>query len=130
MAWLLDTNILSERRKPKPEPRVTAFYDAQPLNALYISVVSIAEIRFGIELQQDMMRRTDLNEWLTLTLRPAFAGRILPVTEDILLKWRTLMEDGRKSGHTYSHLFTPGPRYCGDCSSPRAYRRHPRSKRF
>ena len=47
MAWLLDTNILSERRKPKPEPRVTAFYDAQPLNALYISVVSIAEIRFG-----------------------------------------------------------------------------------
>ena len=103
MAWLLDTNILSERRKPKPEPRVTAFYDAQPLNALYISVVSIAEIRFGIELQQDMMRRTDLNEWLTLTLRPAFAGRILPVTEDILLKWRTLMEEGRKSGHTYSH---------------------------
>ena len=43
MAWLLDTNILSERRKPKPEPKVTAFYDAQPLNALYISVVSIAE---------------------------------------------------------------------------------------
>jgi toxin FitB len=103
MAWLLDTNILSERRKPKPEPRVTAFYDAQPLNALYISVVSIAEIRFGIELQQDVTRRAELNEWLTLTLRPAFAGRILPVTEDILLKWRTLMEEGRKSGHTYSH---------------------------
>ena len=94
---------LSERRKPKPEPRVTAFYDAQPLNTLYISVVSIAEIRFGIELQQDVTRRAELNEWLTLTLRPAFAGRILPVTEDILLKWRTLMEEGRKSGHTYSH---------------------------
>jgi predicted nucleic acid-binding protein len=53
MAWLLDTNILSEGRKPRPDPRVTAFYDAQPLNALYISVVSIAEIRFGIELQED-----------------------------------------------------------------------------
>ncbi len=103
MAWLLDTNLLSERRKPKPEPRVTAFYDAQPLNTLYISVVSIAEIRFGIELQQDEMRRAKLNEWLTLTLRPAFVGRILPVTEDILLKWRTLMEDGRKIGHSYSH---------------------------
>jgi predicted nucleic acid-binding protein len=48
MAWLPDTNILSERRKPKPEPRVTAFYDAQPLNALYISVVSIAETFFVI----------------------------------------------------------------------------------
>jgi len=49
MAWLLDTNILSERRKPKPEPKVIAFYNAQPLSALYVSVVSIAEIRFGIE---------------------------------------------------------------------------------
>ena len=103
MAWLLDTNILSERRKPKPEPKVSAFYDAQPLNALYVSVVSIAEILFGIELQQDVTRRAELNEWLTRTLRPAFAGRILPVTEDILLKWRTLMEDGRKTGHTYSN---------------------------
>jgi len=91
------------KAKAKPEPRVTAFYDAQPLNALYISVISIAEIRFGIELQQDLTRRAELNEWLTRTLRPAFTGRILPVTEDILLKWRTLMEDGRKSGHTYSH---------------------------
>ncbi len=41
MAWLLDTNILSERRKPKPEARVTAFYEAQPITALYISVVSL-----------------------------------------------------------------------------------------
>lgn len=103
MAWLLDTNILSERRKPKPDPRVTAFYDAQPLHDPYISAVNIAEIRFGIELQQDPTRRAQLNDWLTLKLRPAFAGRILPVTEDILLKWRLLMEEGRNTGHTYSH---------------------------
>jgi predicted nucleic acid-binding protein len=82
---------------------VTAFYDNQPLNQLYISVVNIAEIRFGIELQEDSARRAELNDWLTLILRPAFAGRILSVTEDILLKWRLLMEDGRKTGHTYSH---------------------------
>jgi predicted nucleic acid-binding protein len=67
------------------------------------SVVSIAEIRFGIELQQDVKRRAELSEWLAGTLRPAFAGRILAVTEEILLKWRTLMEEGRKTGHTYSH---------------------------
>jgi predicted nucleic acid-binding protein len=85
MPWLLDTNILSEGRKPRPEPRVTASYENQPLSQLYISVVSIA------------------GDWLTLTLRPAFAGRILPVTEDILLKWRLLLEGGRKIGHTYSH---------------------------
>lgn len=103
MAWLLDTNILSEKRKPKPEPKVTAFYAAQPLHALYISVVSIAEIRFGIQLLDQPARRADLQNWLALTLRPAFAGRILPATEDILLRWRVLMEDGRKTGHTYSH---------------------------
>jgi predicted nucleic acid-binding protein len=103
MPWLLDTNILSEGRKPRPEPRVTAFYEKQPLSQLYISVVSIAEIRFGIELQEDPARRAALSDWLTLTLRPAFAGRILPVTEDILLKWRLLLESGRKIGHTYSH---------------------------
>jgi toxin FitB len=103
MAWLLDTNILSEPRKPKPEPKVIAFYDAQPLSALYLSVVSIAEIRFGIERQKDVTRRAELNDWLTRTLRPAFAGRVLPLTEDILLRWRLLLEDGRKTGYTYSH---------------------------
>jgi hypothetical protein len=56
---------------------VAAVYEAQPLNSLYISVVSIAEIRFGIELQEDVTRRAELTDWLTLTLRPAFAGRIL-----------------------------------------------------
>ena len=103
MAWLLDTNVLSEGRKPRPEPRVTAFYEKQPLSQVSISVVSIAEIRFGIELQDDPARRAELSDWLTLTVRPAFAGRILPVTEDILLKWRLLLESGRKTGHTYSH---------------------------
>ncbi len=126
MAWLLDTNILSEGRKPRPDPRVTAFYDREPLSELYISILSIAEIRFGIELQEDAARRAELNEWLTLTLRPTFAGRILPVTEDILLKWRLLMEGGERSGH----IFTPGPCACGDCSSPWVYGCHARPERF
>lgn len=103
MAWLPDTNILSEGRKPRPDLRVTAFYSGEPLDQLYVSILSIAEIRFGIELQEDATRRAELNNWLTLTLRPAFAGWILPLTEDILLKWRLLMETGRKAGHTYSH---------------------------
>jgi predicted nucleic acid-binding protein len=123
MAWLLDTNILSERRKPKPEPKVTAFYESQPLNALYISVVSIAEIRFGIELQQDVTRRAELNEWLIRTLRPAFRGRILPVTEDVLLKWRTLMEDG-------TYLFQPRPFACSNGPAARVYGGHSRPERF
>jgi predicted nucleic acid-binding protein len=59
MAWLLDTNILSEGRKPRPEPRAAAFYGQQPFNQLYISVVNIAEIRLGIELQEDPARRAE-----------------------------------------------------------------------
>ena len=102
MGWLLDTNVLSEGRKPRPEPRVAAFYSTHPLKSLYVSEVNLAEIRFGIELQQDPARRAQLNDWLNLKLRPTFAGRILPVTEDILLKWRLLLEAGRKIGHTYS----------------------------
>jgi predicted nucleic acid-binding protein len=82
---------------------VIAFYAREPLQDLYISILSIAEIRFGIELQEDAGRRAALNDWLALTLRPSFEGRILPVTEDILVKWRLLMEDGRKTGYTYSH---------------------------
>jgi len=103
MAWLVDTNVLSEGRRPRPEPRVTAFFNAQPLSSLNVSVVNFAEIRFGIESQPDPVRRALLQDWLTEKLRPAFAGRILPVTEEILLRWRLLMEAGRKSGHTYSH---------------------------
>ena len=49
-SWLLDTNILSELRRPRPEPKVSAFIAAQPLERLYVSAVTLAEIRFGIEL--------------------------------------------------------------------------------
>jgi toxin FitB len=100
--WLLDTNVLSELRRPRPEPNVIAFVAAQPLDSLYISTVTLAEIRFGIELVADPGRRAELNDWLTHKVRPMFEQRVLPVTEDIMFKWRLLVEDGRKAGHTFS----------------------------
>ena len=100
--WLLDTNILSELRRPKPEPRVLAFIAGQPLDLLFVSEVTLAEIRFGIELVTDASRRADLNTWLTHKVRPMFDQRVLPVSEDIMFKWRLLVEDGRKVGHTFS----------------------------
>jgi toxin FitB len=102
MAWLLDTNVLSELRRPQPEPKVVAFVAGQPLEQLYISVVTLAEIRFGIELIGDATRRSELNGWLTRELRPMFDQRVLPITEEIMLKWRILVEEGRKMGHTFS----------------------------
>ncbi len=100
--WVLDTNVLSELRRPKPETKVVAFVAAQPLEWLYVSAVTLAEIRFGIELVNDTTKRAALNDWLAHKVRPMFEGRVLPVTEDIIFKWRLLVEDGRQAGHTFS----------------------------
>ncbi|MDX6457251.1 MAG: toxin FitB [Acidobacteriaceae bacterium] len=66
-----------------------------------MSAVTLAEIRFGIELVGEPNRRADLNDWLTNKVRPMFGERVLQITEDIMLKWR-LVEEGRKTGHTFS----------------------------
>lgn len=100
--WLLDTNILSELRRPAPELKVLAFVAAQPLTHLHVSVVTLAEFRFGIDVLADVPRRVALQEWLERDVRPMFAGRVLPITEDVLLRWRLMVEDGRKTGHTFS----------------------------
>jgi toxin FitB len=103
MAWLLDTNVLSELRKPKAEQKVLDFVTSTPLEALFVSSVTLAEIRYGIDLNPDAQKRIHLQEWLTVKVRPMFdPERTLPVTEDIVLKWRMLMEEGRKTGHTFS----------------------------
>jgi toxin FitB len=100
--WLLDTNVLSELRRPRPELSVVQFVSGKPLDLLYVSAVTFAEIRFGIELVKDAGRRMELNDWLTLELRPMFEDRVLEITEEIMLKWRLLVEEGRKSGHTFA----------------------------
>jgi toxin FitB len=100
--WLLDTNVLSELRRPKSDRNVVQFVSAQPLDLLHVSVVTFAEIRFGIELVKDLSRRMELNDWLDHKLRPMFETRVLEITEDVMLKWRLLVEQGRKRGHTYS----------------------------
>lgn len=100
--WLLDTNVLSEIRRKRPHRKVVAFVGEQRLELLYVSTVTLAEIRFGIELVSDANRRAELNAWLTHKVRPLFDQRVLDVSEDVVFKWRLLVEEGRKSGHTYS----------------------------
>jgi toxin FitB len=100
--FLLDTNVVSELRKAHPEPRVTAFIAAVPLDDLYLSEVTTAEIRFGIERLADPLKRAAIESWLDHVLRPMFRNRILPVTEEIILRWRLMAEAGRQRHHTYS----------------------------
>jgi toxin FitB len=125
--WLLDTNILSELRRPRPNAKVVGFVAAQPLDLLFVSIVTFAEIRFGIERVADATRRAELNDWLTHRLRPMFEERALAVSEDIMFKWRLLVEEGRKAGHTFSQ---PGSHHRRHRAPTRPHRRHPRRQRF
>ena len=100
--WLLDTNVISELRRPRPSARVRAFVAGQPLEDLFVSTVTFAEIRYGIEAVGDLGRRAELNDWLAHKVRPMFDQRVLEVSEDVMFKWRLLVDEGRKVGHTFS----------------------------
>jgi len=93
---------MSSRSCAASSQTVLAFVAAQPLDLLHVSTVTLAEIQFGIELDNDANRRAELNDWLAHKVRPMFKHRVLDVTEDVMFKWRLLVEDGRKVGHTFS----------------------------
>lgn len=99
--WLLDTDIVSEARKKRANAGVIAFLSKQPLESLHISIVTLAEIRYGIEEAGDVAFRAELSDWLNHDLRPLFLQRTLPVSEDVMLKWRVLVEKGRRSRQTF-----------------------------
>ena len=67
-----------------------------------MSVVTLAELRFGIELVNEISRRSALHDWLTHRVRPMFEGRVLPIDEEILLRWRILVEEEERSDTTFS----------------------------
>jgi hypothetical protein len=100
-AWLLDTNVVSELRRPKPNPDVANFVAAQSGEDLYVTEVTFAEIVYGIEQLADPARRADLQSWLDNSLRPLFAGRVLSITEDVIVRWKTMIVEGRKRRHTF-----------------------------
>jgi len=100
--WLLDTNVVSELRKKRPDSRVKAWSDVQAADSLFLSSVTLAEIRYGIERQQDPKFRNELARWLDHRLRPWFAGRILPVDEEVILEWRRMVARGRERSITFS----------------------------
>ncbi len=99
---LLDTNVISELRRPRPNARVREFIARQKLEDLFVSSVTLAEIRFGIESVSDLGRRAELSDWLEHRVRPMFGQRVLEVSEDVMFRWRLLVEEGRRQGHTFS----------------------------
>ncbi len=99
--WLLDTNVVSELRRPKPNRDVTSFVAGQSGDNLYVTDITFAEIIYGIEQLSDATRRTDRRLWLDHALRPLFAGRVLTITEDVIVRWKTMIVEGRKRRHTF-----------------------------
>lgn len=92
--FLLDTNIPSELIRTHPDPNVESWVYAQDEQSLYLSAVSIGELRRGIVILPISKRRTTLEQWVENELIPRFKGRILPVTENIANRWGTL--DGQR----------------------------------
>src|SRR6478735_2829747 len=99
MNLLLDTNVLSEVRRPAPEPKVLAWLDTIDEDRAFISVASIAELRRGIALMAEGRRRAALAAWLAADLPARFAGRILPIDPAIAECWGYMMAQARRSGY-------------------------------
>jgi hypothetical protein len=86
----LDTNVISELVKRRPEPRVTAWIDSIDENLLFLSVVTLGEIRRGIALLRDGSRRVTLEAWLDSDLVSRFTERILPIDRAVADRWGRL----------------------------------------
>jgi toxin FitB len=100
--WLLDTNVVSELRKPNCDARVKAWSDTGAPGSFFLSRVTISEIRYGIErLAAADPSRKRLEAWLANELRPWFSDRLLDADEDVFLVWRRLVEKGRSMRHTF-----------------------------
>src|SRR6266700_798688 len=83
MSLLLDTNVLSEGMKPRPNAGVVTWLTTVDEDRVYISVVTLTALRYGIERMAAGSRRKRLEDWLQHELPIRFDGRVLPVDETI-----------------------------------------------
>jgi predicted nucleic acid-binding protein len=100
--FLLDTNVISELIKPKPDTRVVAWVDSTKETLLFLSVLTIGEIRKGIAAHPDAKRRVRLEAWLVNDLTLRFVDRILPIDSSIAERWGRLTAAGEQSGRPLS----------------------------
>jgi toxin FitB len=95
---LLDTNLISEPLRPDPEPRVVAWIDAQPLETLFLSAISAAELRAGVALLPAGKRRSNLQDSLEQKILPLFTGRTLPFDLACTSAYARLLAKAQKTG--------------------------------
>ena len=97
MSHLLDTCVVSELSRPRPNPGVVAWMSEADVASLYLSAITIAEIRRGSLRLPAGKRRTILADW-SERLRRSFAGRVLPIDESVALRWAEIAARAEQSG--------------------------------
>ncbi|SHI29891.1 type II toxin-antitoxin system VapC family toxin [Pollutimonas bauzanensis] len=95
---LLDTNVISEPLRPAPVACVSDWIDAQPLETLYLSAMTVAELRAGVALMPAGKRRTALHEHIEKSILPMFAGRVLPFDMACTNAYAEVLAKARKAG--------------------------------
>jgi len=95
---LIDTNVISELWKAEPNPDVLAWMDAQAVETLYLSAVTVAELRFGVAAMPEGKRRSIYQERLEKEVLPAFTGRVLPFDLAASRAYADLMVSAKESG--------------------------------
>ena len=98
MRYLLDTNVISEPARPLPDSRVDAWLGAQSPLQLAVSVITLGEIRKGVELLTSGARRVALEQWLEVDLPRQFRGRLLAIDDAVAHEWGRLTAAGRRVG--------------------------------
>ncbi len=99
MDYLLDTCVLSEFTRPKPEKKVIDWLDSLDEEKLFISVITVGEIQHGIERLPTSHRKSELQTWMNDHLITRFGERILPLESQTLLVWGTITARLESSGH-------------------------------
>jgi len=95
---LLDTNVMSEPLRQAPEPKVIDWIDAQPMDTLFLSAITVAELRSGVAMLPAGKRRSGLQEALEKRVMPLFAGRVLSFDLACTQAYAALMAKARATG--------------------------------
>jgi len=90
MKYLLDTCVISEIFRPKPNKKVISWMKRQKENNLYLSVLTFGEMEKGIEKAPDILRKRSLKLWVEEDLKKRFKDRIIPVDLTVAAKWGTI----------------------------------------
>lgn len=98
MAYLIDTNVISETLKSRPEARVIDWLGSQKANDLFLASVSLGELVRGARQAKDTAKRERFRRWIEQDLASQFNGRILPFDQEAAVIWGEIMGDGDRLG--------------------------------